>query len=162
MACYGLERELVVWPPANQERIELKALNTRLFTLEKDIRRELNRLGSAQTAAQSQLVVRLIKQSIRSLEQAEKLMMLTDEHIGKHEHLEKDQKLLLSISGIGEVCSRYLLVEIYEGRFKSASQCAAYMGLVPVPHQSGNREASSLSRAGNRQFKAKLYMAAID
>ena len=162
LACYGLEREIVVWQPASQERIELKALNTRLFAVEKDIRRELNRLESAQTAAQSQLVVRLIKQSIRSLEkQAEKLIVLIDEHIGKHENLEKDQKLLLSIPGIGEVCCRYLLAEIYERRFKSASQCAAYMGLVPVPHQSGNREASSLSRAGNRQLKAKLYMAAI-
>ena len=57
--------------------------------------------------------------------------------------------------------SRYLVAEIYAGRFKNASQCAAYMGLVPVPEQSGKVEKVRLSKAGNRQLKAKLYMAAI-
>lgn len=162
LACYGLEREMQMWKPASQDRIELKALNTRLFAVDKDIRREQNRLESAQTADQSKVVVRLIKQSIRALEkQAEKLIELIDEHIDQHEDLKNDRKLLLSIPGIGEVCSRYLLGDIYQGRFKSSAQCAAYMGLVPVPKQSGNRATSSLSRAGNRKLKAKLYMAAI-
>jgi len=75
--------------------------------------------------------------------------------------LKRNRELLLSIKGIGEVTSRYLVAEIYAGRFRSASQCAAYMGLVPVPKQSGQFESVSLSRAGNKKLKAKLYMAAI-
>jgi len=162
LATYGLEREPVIWQPASQEHIELKALNTRLFAIEKDIRREQNRLESTQIANQSKVVVKLIKQSIGALEkQAKKLIKLIDEHIDKHEALKNNRQLLLSIPGIGEVCSRYLLADIYQGRFKSAAQCAAYMGLVPVPDQSGKRVKSSLSRAGNRKLKAKLYMAAI-
>jgi len=162
LARYGLERKLIRWQIADPARTELKALNTRLFAIEKDIRREKNRLESAQIADYSRLVIQQIKQSVRWLErQARKLMQLIDEHIEQHEKLRQDRELLLSIVGIGEVCSRYLLGEIYEGRFKSASQCAAYMGLVPVPYQSGATERSSLSRAGNRRLKAKLYMAAI-
>ena len=78
-----------------------------------------------------------------------------------HDDLKKNRELLQTIKGIGDVTSRYLIAEIYEGRFLSASQCAAYMGLVPIPQQSGKFEKVSLSKAGNRKLKSKLYMAAI-
>jgi transposase len=47
--------------------------------------------------------------------------------------------------------------------FKSASQCAAYIGLVPIQNESGSslRGRSRLSKAGNPVIRAKLYMAAI-
>jgi transposase len=156
------EREPSRWQPAPKELNELKALNIRLDAIEKDIRREQNRLESASLADYSKVVVRQIERSICWLEQeVEKLVLAIDELITKQEGLKKNRELLLSIKGIGDVTSRYLLAEIYEGRFQSASQCAAYMGLVPVPQQSGKFERTSLSRAGNRRLKAKLYMAAI-
>jgi len=159
---YGWERKPVEWQPASPALIELKALNLRLDAVEKDLRREQNRLESAVIADHSKAVIRLIKQSIRLLEkQIEKLIILIDELIMSHDDLKRNRELLLSIKGIGEVTSRYLVAEIYAGRFRSASQCAAYMGLVPVPKQSGQFESVSLSRAGNKKLKAKLYMAAI-
>ena len=162
LAQHGWERTPVEWQPAPEELIELKAFNVRLDAVEKDIRRENNRLESATIANQSKIVIRLIKQSIRSLEkQAEKLINLIEKQIEAHTDLKKNRKLLLSIKGIGEVCSRYLVAEIYQGRFKSAAQCAAYMGLVPVLQQSGKFEKIALSKAGNKKLKAKLYMAAI-
>lgn len=162
LAQYSWERNPTEWQPSTKERVELKALNLRLDAVEKDIRRETNRLESAVIADQSVIVVKLIKRSIASLEkQVEKLNELIGTQIEAHEELKRDRKLLLSIKGIGDVCSRYLVAEIYQGRFRSASQCAAYMGLVPVPQQSGTSEKVSLSKAGNRKIKAKLYMAAI-
>lgn len=159
---YGAERNLPEWQPAPKELVELKALNVRLTAVEKDIRREQNRLESAVIANHSKAVIRLNKQSIRQLQkQAETLVELIDELIESHEQLRTNRRLLETIKGIGEVTSRHLVAEIYSGRFHNAGQCAAYMGLVPVPQQSGKFESVHLSRAGNRSLKAKLYMAAI-
>ena len=117
---------------------------------------------SAEIANHSKAVIRLIKQSIRQLtKQAEKLVALIDALIESHEQLSTNRRLLETIKGIGEVTSRHLVAEIYAGRFHNAGQCAAYMGLVPIPDQSGKVKKVQLSRAGNRILKAKLYMAAI-
>jgi transposase len=162
LARYGKERNPKEWQPAPEQLIELKALNQRLDMVGRDIQREKNRLESAEIAAYSKAVVRLIKASIRALEkQSEKLVELIETIISTHQDLKKNRELLQSIKGIGDVTSRYLLTEIYHGRFHSASQCAAYFGLIPVPHQSGKMMKTHLSKRGNRKIKAKLYMAAI-
>lgn len=162
LARYGWERNPVEWQPAPEELLALRAMNLRLEAVEQDIRREKNRLESAELADHSKAVVKLIKLSIRQLEkQADKLVELIDKQIQSDEQLTKNRCLLESINGIGPVTSRYLIAEIYEGRFVSASQCAAYMGLVPIPEQSGNEHKTKLSKAGNRTLKSKLYMAAI-
>lgn len=162
LAHYCWERHPETWKPAPKALIELKALNLRLHAVEKDKRREQNRLESAETARHSKSVIRLIKKSVRRLEEEEEtLIKLINRCIDEQDDLKKNRELLLSIKGIGDVCSRFLVAEIYEGRFDSASQCAAYMGLIPVPQQSGNREVVHLSKAGNRKMKSKLYMAAI-
>lgn len=61
------------------------------------------------------------------------------------------------------MASRHLLTIIQPGRFSSAPQCAAYLGLIPVEHQSGDsvKGKPRLSTAGNGQIRAKLYMAAV-
>lgn len=162
LARYSGERKPAQWQPTPPALVELKALNSRLDAVEKDIRRERNRLESVRIGNVSKTVTRLIRQSIRRLEkQAAEVVVLIEALIATHKDLKTNRELLKTITGIGEVTSRYLLGEIYAGRFKSASQCAAYLGLVPVPEQSGKQERSRLSRAGNRKLKAKLYMAAI-
>lgn len=45
-------------------------------------------------------------------------------------------------------------------QFDSASQCSAYLGLVPVLHESGS-SVRGLSKAGNPTIRAKLYVAAM-
>ncbi len=162
LAHYARERKPVAWHPAPKQLIELKALNLRLYAVEKDIRREQNRLESAELAAHSKAVIRLIKVSIRQLEkQAQTLVDLIEDVIESHNELKRNRELLQTIIGVGEVTSRYLVAEIYEGRFVSASQCAAYMGVIPIPEQSGKYLKTRLSKRGNRKMKAKLYMAAI-
>ena len=47
--------------------------------------------------------------------------------------------------------------------FKSASQCAAFLGLIPVQYESGSsiKGRSRLSKASEATVRAKLYMAAV-
>ena len=78
-------------------------------------------------------------------------------HVQAHPDLNHDRGLLQSIQGV------LLLPILHPGRFKDAPQAAAYLGLVPVEHQSGTRVKGGprLSKAGNATVRAKLYMAAI-
>ena len=132
LARYGWERRPVEWQPAAVELIELKALNLRLDAVEKDRRREQNRLESAMTAIQSKIVIRLIKQSIRSLnKQVGTLVKLIEQLIEANDVLKKNRQLLLSIKGVGEVCSRYLVAEIYAGRFGLLYSVLPIWGLYP-------------------------------
>jgi len=56
-----------------------------------------------------------------------------------------------------------MLMVIGSRQFESANQCSAYLGLVPVQHESGSsvKGRSRLSKAGNPVIRAKLDMAAV-
>jgi transposase len=56
-----------------------------------------------------------------------------------------------------------MIIVLGSRTFQSASQCAAYIGLVPIQNESGSslRGRSRISKAGNPVIRAKLYMAAI-
>ena len=101
---------------------------------------------------------------IKHLEDEIALLDLAIEaHIRAHPDLERDRRLLQSVKGIGQVMSAQLLPVFRQGRFQSAPQAAAYLGLAPVEHQSGSsiKGRARLSKAGNAMIRAKLYMAAI-
>ena len=77
--------------------------------------------------------------------------------------LEKDHKLLLSIPGVGPVVARTMLAMMRSRDFTQASQCAAYVGLVPVQHESGKsiKGRPRFSKTGNAEIRSILYMAAV-
>ena len=56
-----------------------------------------------------------------------------------------------------------MLMVIESRQFDNAHQCAAYLALVPVQHESGSsvKGRAHLSKAGNPIIRAKLYMAAV-
>jgi transposase len=71
---------------------------------------------------------------------------------------------LLSIPGIGPVLSRWALTLLQQGqRFSSAAQFAAYLGLIPSEHRSGETvyQRPQLSKTGPGHLRAKFYMAAM-
>jgi hypothetical protein len=76
---------------------------------------------------------------------------MIDLHINQYEYLQHNYALLLTIPGVGPVVSRYMLIVIGSRTFKSASQCAAYIGLVPIQNESGSslKGRSRLAKAGN-------------
>ncbi len=92
-----------------------------------------------------------------------RLENLINQHLNQHPNLKKDRALLESIPGIGPILSRLMIAVIRSRHFTAAPQCAAFVGVVPVQFESGSsvRGRSRLSKAGNANIRAKLYMAAV-
>lgn len=151
------------WEPEPEEVRYLKALLARLHALDTDIQREHNRLESVQIQEVSGPVRDSVEHIIETLnKERERLRGEIDDHIDGNPHLKKDRGLLESIPGIGEVLSRELLAMLHSRAFQSARASAAFVGLVPIYHQSGTSVDGRphLSKTGSARLRAKLYMAA--
>jgi transposase len=90
------------------------------------------------------------------------------EHLKTHPHLKEQKKLLLTAPGVGERNVLYILVMLHRWMVLTdgvaqIKSLIAYVGLDPKPHVSGTsiRKRSGISRQGNRQFRARLYMSAL-
>ena len=164
LARYGLKENPKLWQPEVLEIRTLKALIARLDGIEKDLQREKNRQEKALISKAPEEVLISLIQMIELLEtEKQRLDRLIEEHINKHEKLKENKALLESIPGVGKVIATRMLMVIGSRQFESASQCSAYLGLVPVQHESGSsiKGRSRLSKAGNPVIRAKLYMAAV-
>lgn len=165
LADYGANQHPQPWQPPPPEFRQLHALLQRLEALEKDLQRERNRQEKATISAASAKVLASLERSIAFLEQEKKrLLGEIDEHIDRHPHLRSDRDRLLSIPGIGPVLSRWALTLLQHGqRFSSAAQFAAYLGLIPSEHRSGQTvyKRPQLSKTGPGHLRAKFYMAAM-
>jgi transposase len=164
IARFGATQQPRLWQPEPPEVRRLKALIARLEAVKQDIQRELNRLEKAQISQTSADVVCSIETVYQQLnEEKARLETLIDEHIDQHPGLKQDRDLLESIPGVGPVISQHMVALLRSRPFEAAPQCAAFLGLVPVQHESGAsvRGRVHLSKAGNAQLRAKLYMAAL-
>ncbi len=163
LARYGLNEDPVLWQPQAREIRELKALLSRLAALEKDLQREHNRWEKADVAHSPEPVKASIE-AVRQVlvEEKQRLEAMIDDHIDRHPRLKSDRALLESIPGIGEVLSRLMLSVLHSRDFDSASQVAAYLGVIPQVKESGKWKGHArLSKRGPGWIRAKLYMAAI-
>ena len=164
LARYGLEEKPKPWQPETQEIRTLKALIARLDGVEKDLQRERNRQEKALASEAPGEVLHSLAQMIGLLaSEQQRLEGLIEGHINKHDKLKANKALLGSIPGVGKVIATRMLMVIGSRQFDSASQCSAYLGLVPVQHESGSsvKGRPRLSKAGNPAIRAKLYMAAV-
>ena len=163
---YGLlNRKLQPYQPEAQEISDLKSLLNRLDTLERDLRRELNR---QEKVSQSSTIHRLEKQSMRrTVRYLETEIKRFKKHIGEAikstASLQKDYELLLTIPGIGARTAWAMLVTLRSRRFASAPEVASYLGLNPIEKQSGTTRyrRPRLSKAGNGRFRQALYFPAM-
>jgi transposase len=164
LARYGLHENPKSWQPEAIEIRTLKALVARLDSLEKDLQRERNRQEKADISQAPAAVLGSLAQIIGTLDaERQQLEKLIQEHINSHKQLKDNKALLESIPGVGKVIAPRMLMVIGSRLFDSASQCSAYLGLVPVQHESGSsiKGRPRLSKAGNPAIRAKLYMAAV-
>jgi transposase len=165
LAYYGHAQyhKLQLWQPEAPEIRELKAMMRRLDALEKDLQREKKRLETCEISNSSQRVLTSLRDIIAVLEaEVEKLTDDINRHINNEPTLKKNRELLESIKGIGRVMSREMVYLFASKQFKSAKQAAAYVGLIPILHESGKRKGyTRLSKAGPARIRAKLYMAAV-
>lgn len=164
LARYGANEKPKRWQPEAPEIRALKALVARLDSIEKDLQRERNRQEKATVSQAPQAVLGSLAQIIGALDaERRQLEKLIEDHIDGHKQLKEDKALLESIPGVGKVIATRMLMVVGSRQFDSASQCAAYLGLIPVQHESGSsvRGRPKLSKAGNPAIRAKLYMAAV-
>jgi len=164
IARYAMTQSPKLWEPERMEIRQLKALIARCDAVKKDIQRELNRMEKAKTSAVSTQVHTSIETIHAQLEaERKRLESLIDDHIDNHPDLKKDRALLESIPGVGPVISQQMVAVIRSRSFNWARECAAFLRLVPIEHESGSSVYSRprLSKRGDSRIRAKLYMAAI-
>jgi transposase len=164
LALYGTKESVRRWQPEPEAVRRLKHLLSRLEALEEDILREENRLEKAQCGLGADIVAQSIQTVLSGLNQEkERLEKMIDEHIDNEPQLKGDKQLLQSIPGVGKVLSRYMMSLFRSRAFDSAGQMAAFVGTVPVEHQSGTsvNKRPRMSKAGNATVRAKLYLPAV-
>lgn len=164
IARYGMTQAPALWEPEPVEVRALKALIARYEAVKRDMGREANRLEKAQVNQSSEDVLTSIEHVREELDkERQRLEALIDDHIDNHPGLKEDRALLESIPGVGPTVSQEMVAVLRSRRFQKASQCAAFLGLIPVERESGTSVYSPprLSKCGDGRVRAKLYMAAV-
>ena len=164
LARYGALVKPPPWEPPPPEITELKALITRLEAIEGTMRRELNRIEKTTITGVPTAVRGSLEKSVSFLkEEKARLEKTIREHIDQHPTLKQDRHLLESIPAVGPKTAWRMLTLLRARTFTRAPQAAAYVGLVPIEHQSGTSvlKRPRLSKAGDARLRAALYMAAV-
>ena len=165
LAKMGKEKsdELPEWKPLSQLYETIQFLLRRMDQVVRTRQVERNRLEG--------------HEGIKSFETADKYTKLTVEFYDKQEaqitkeivnliatdpKLDADVRLLKTIPGIGDKTSPILAILLNTRDFKSASQFAKFVGVIPKDNKSGSSVASPsrMSKAGSSALRAKLYMGA--
>ena len=161
LAMYGARQRPPCWQPPPPEVRQLQALLRRLEALEKDLRREQNRLEGLQ--GQAPAVAQSICDHVDYLCNArDKLQQAIDDHIDKHPQLRQTYQHLRSIKGVGGKTAARLMALFMAHSFASARHAAAFCGLVPRHFQSGScLKFARLAKGGQATLRAQLYMCAV-
>lgn len=150
--------------PDTPQISQLKALLSRLRQLNKDLQRERNRLEKCSFLAGSQLLSQSLRRGIKATtREAKRMQQAIDQLIASDADLQHNQNLLCTIKAIGAKTSQWLLPVLHTGRFNSARELAAFLGLTPCHKTSGTslKAPGRLSGRGNAVLRAKLYMPAL-
>lgn len=164
LARYGAMVRPAAWRPPSPEIRTLKALLTQLEAIEATLRREQNRQEKAHCVSLPDVVREsflLIQKSLRT--EQTRLQQAIRDHVAQHPALQTDYAYLRSIPAVGDKTACRMLALLHGHTFRNAEQVAAYLGLVPVEHQSGTsiHRRARLSKAGDTRTRSILYMAAI-
>jgi transposase len=168
LAEYGADEHPAPQQELPEEIAELDSLLGRKLDLEKLLQSERNRYGrlnrhTAPAVRKSlEQVIAALKQELETIEAAIRQL--------RHAQPTIQQQLafLLSVPGIGEKIGPLLLVHLYRfwartNGHGTAKQLVAYLGLDPVPYESGSsvRRRATISRQGNTLLRSKLFLGAL-
>ena len=143
--------------PSENER-QLRELMTRRRQLSDMIVAEQNRREKASTRR----VLESIKDTISGLENRLREMDKEIDNLLKKvpEWKEKEEKLT-EVKGVGPATARSLLAYLPELGTIDRRRIAALVGLAPVCNDSGKRKGPRSIRAGRKNLRSVLYMAAL-
>jgi transposase len=153
------QRPLVWTPPAPEIRA-LQALGRRLDALLEMHTQETNRLAAGVVVVEVRASIDAVLANLDA--QIVHVRQLIRDHIDRHPGLRQQRALLTTIPGIGDTTAATLLAELFDKPYRSARQAAAFAGLVPRLHQSGQwRGRSRLSKIGPSRLRKALYFPAL-
>lgn len=161
LADFCAQEQPALWTPPAPAYRTLRALVRHREAVEQSLQRERNRLAAAehppfiQQALAAQIAVLIA--ALAAVEAAIR------EHVAAQPELQQQQALLLSIPGIGEITSWWLLGELAGGAdYQNARQVAAAVGLDPRVQQSGQWKGKArLSKQGNALLRKALFLPAL-
>lgn len=146
--------------PRSGAHKELKELSNLLDMLKAQYTQLSNQLGSVQSDTARKAIRKLIKNIEKEIE---KVGGLIAEIIKRNKDLDQNLKLITSIKGVGKLTAYKVLSHVpHINNFKNAKQFAAFIGISPRQHQSGNFQGkTTISRLGNSALRKSFYMAAM-
>lgn len=154
------------WSAPSEEERRLRALSRRRGELIHLLTSEKNRLEKLENMNNpSEEVLKSVKEHIKYLQDAiEALEMDISEHISQHPNLKRNNDLLQSIPGIGDVTSTAIQGEAGDlSQFATVKHFTSFVGLAPVEYSSGSsvKRHSRISKRGNSRIRQYLYMATM-
>ena len=148
------------WTPPALEIRQLQALVRRLDALHGMRTQEANRLAAGALVDDVRASIETMLTSLEA--QIAHVQQLIRDHLDRHPGLRAQRDLLTTIPGIGEATAAVLIAELFDKRYASARQAAAFAGLVPRLVESGTlRGRSRLSKIGPGRLRKALYFPAV-
>ena len=146
--------------PRSDSHKELKDLSNLLAMLKAQHTQLSNQLHGAQSDTARKTIRKLIKALEKEIERVENLIA---EIIKGNKELNENMELITSIKGVGKLTAYKILSHVPSiNNFGNAKQFAAFIGISPRQHQSGNYQGkTTISRLGNPALRKAFYMAAM-
>ena len=161
IAEFSLNKQPSAWIPPTPQQQKVKALSRRINVLKKTLIQEQNRLK----VTSDKDSIKDIKEHIRFINNhIEKLDFKLLDATQKDDKALLQHQLMMSISGIGEKSSAYLLAEIGDiSIYTNARQLAAHAGVTPRIFQTGTsgKTRTPMSKAGNAHIRRILFFPAM-
>jgi transposase len=170
LARYGAMQRPPTWQPLPEEVEMLNDLLNRLEDLEGMLRQENNRYHAfGNKPVYSEATSLSLSQSIAFLEQQiEGIKSAMKQHFDDYPLLKQQLKQLQSVPGVGQKNAPFLLVLLHRFSINTdakgtSKKITAYVGLDPLPYQSGTSvyKRPGISRQGNKRVRHYLFMGAL-
>lgn len=153
------------WQPPALERLQLRSVTRRIHSLVRTVTQEKNRLHAASVSELTAAVRKDIRLNIKQL--LARIRSLRNEAnalVDASVELRRMRERIIAIPGFGPVSTLQILGELAVlPPDMTARQWVALAGLDPRLAESGTslRRPGRVSKAGNRHFRAPLYMPAL-
>lgn len=154
------KQQPAAWQPPSTQLRELQALTRHLENLHDTRQQQVNRLEGVNNKVVLKSLRKLVAHLDSEIQRTEKQIQ---DQIDNDPDLQRQQQLLSSIKGIGNLTAAKLLAELGDiSSYKSARQVAAYAGLTPRNNRSGTlRGKTRLSKTGNARVRKALFFPAL-
>jgi transposase len=160
IARYTATQHPAAWAPAPREVRDLQALVRRLDALQGMKTQETNRLEAGPVVAAVRASIETIIATLTA--EIKTVQRQIRDHQNQHPGLRDQRDLLTSIPGIGEATAAVLIAELFDKRYSSARQAAAFAGVVPRVCESGTLKARGrLVKIGSGRLRKALYFPAL-